>query len=214
MYNEEKVLWYSGDDSPKMPFEMQFIAFSVDFPYNISINIVARVLHMARSSTKENKNIYHKTREALDLTREAASELLEGISPERIEKIENERSLPHPDEVLLMAEKYKQPSLCNHYCANQCPIGQQYVPEIKVKDLSQIVLETIASLNAMQTKKNRLIEITVDGQITGDELADFVYIQEELEKISVAVETLQLWCERMLDTGAIDRAQYEAFKSS
>lgn len=169
---------------------------------------------MARVSTKENKNIYQTTRESLKLTREAASELLETISPERIEKIESERSMPHPDEVLLMSDQYKQPSLCNYYCANQCPIGQQYVPEIKVKDLSQIVLETIASLNAMQTKKNRLIEITVDGQITGDELADFVYIQEELEKISVAVETLQLWCERMLDTGAIDRAQYEAFKKS
>ena len=169
---------------------------------------------MARVSTKENKNIYQITREGLKLTREAASELLESISPERIEKIESERSMPHPDEVLLMSDQYKQPSLCNYYCANQCPIGQQYVPEIKVKDLSQIVLETIASLNAMQTKKNRLIEITVDGQISGDELADFVYIQEELEKISVAVETLQLWCERMLDTGAIDREQYEAFKKS
>ena len=61
---------------------------------------------MARVSTKENKNIYHKTRESLQLTREAASELLESITPERIEKIENERSLPHPDEVLVMAEKY------------------------------------------------------------------------------------------------------------
>ena len=169
---------------------------------------------MARVSTKENKSPYQTTRESLKLTREAASDLLETISPERIEKIESERSMPHPDEVLLMSDQYKQPSLCNYYCANQCPIGQQYVPEIKVKDLSQIVLETIASLNAMQTKKNRLIEITVDGQISGDELADFVYIQEELEKISVAVETLQLWCERMLDTGAIDRAQYEAFKKS
>ena len=91
---------------------------------------------MARASTKENKNIYHRTRESLQLTREAASDLLEVISPERIEKIENERSLPHPDEVLLMAEKYKQPNLCNFYCANECPIGQQYVPEIKIKDLS------------------------------------------------------------------------------
>ena len=206
-------MWYSGDDSPKMPFEMQFIAFSVDFPYNICINIVARVLHMARSSTKENKNIYHKTREALDLTREAASELLEGISPERIEKIENERSLPHPDEVLLMAEKYKQPSLCNHYCANQCPIGQQYVPEIKIKDLSQIVLEMLASLNSMSKQKERLIEITVDGKITGDELEDFIYIQEELERISIAVETLQLWSERMLATGVIDAEQYNAHKN-
>ena len=168
---------------------------------------------MARVSTKENKNIYHKTREGLQLSREAASTLLESIAPERIEKIENERSLPYPDEVLVMAEKYKQPNLCNYYCANQCPIGQQYVPEIKVKDLSQIVLETIASLNAMQRQKERLIEITVDGHISGDELADFVHIQEELEKISVAVETLQLWCERMIDTGAIDEEQYQNLKN-
>lgn len=169
---------------------------------------------MARKSTKENKNIYQSTREALNLTREAASDLLVTMSPERIEKIENERSMPHPDEVLLMSDQYKQPGLCNYYCANQCPIGQQYVPEIKIKDLSQIVLETIASLNAMQKKKERLIEITVDGRISGDELADFVYIQQELEKISIAVETLQLWCERMLDTGAIDQSQYDALKKA
>ena len=167
---------------------------------------------MARVSTKENKNIYHKTRESLQLTREAASELLEGIAPERIEKIENERSLPHPDEVLIMAEKYKHPSLCNYYCANQCPIGRQYVPEIKIKDLSQIVLEMLASLNSMSKRKERLIEITVDGKITGDELKDFIAIQEELENISVAVETLQLWSERMLATGVIDAEQYNALK--
>jgi len=168
---------------------------------------------MARTSTKENKNIYHKLRESMQLTREAASELLESISPERIEKIENERSLPHPDEVLLMADKYKQPSLCNYYCANQCPIGQQYVPEIKIKDLSQIVLEMLASLNSVSKQKERLIEITVDGKITGDELKDFICIQEELERISIAVETLQLWSERMLATGAIDEEQYNAYKS-
>ena len=168
---------------------------------------------MARTSTKENKNIYHTTRESLQLTREAASDLLEVISPERIEKIENERSLPHPDEVLLMAEKYKQPNLCNYYCANECPIGQQYVPEIKIKDLSQIVLETVASLNSLNKQKERLIEITVDGKITGDELEDFIYIQEELEKISIAVETLQLWSEKMLATGVIDIEQYNAYKN-
>ena len=39
---------------------------------------------MARVSTKENKNVYQKTREALRLTRESASELLESMTPERI----------------------------------------------------------------------------------------------------------------------------------
>ena len=168
---------------------------------------------MARASTKENKNIYHKTRESLQLTRETASELLQSITPERIEKIENERSLPHPDEVLRMAEKYKQPNLCNYYCAHQCPIGKEYVPEIKIKDLSQIILEMLASLNAMNKRKERLIEITVDGIISNDEIEDFVLIQEELERISITVETLQLWSEKMLATGAIDIEQYNACKS-
>ena len=112
-----------------------------------------------------------------------------------------------------MAEKYRKPGLCNYYCANQCPIGQQYVPEIRIKDLSQIVLEMLASLNSMNRLKERLIEITVDGKITGDEIEDFIYIQEELERISIAVETLQLWSEQMLATGAIDAGQYYARKN-
>ena len=43
---------------------------------------------MARKSTRENKNIYQRTREGLNLTREEASDLLVTMSPERIEKIE------------------------------------------------------------------------------------------------------------------------------
>lgn len=167
---------------------------------------------MARMSTKENKNIYQLTRESLRLSREAAGELLGSIPPDRIEKIENERSLPYPEEILVMSEKYKQPALCNYYCANQCPIGQQYVPEVKLKTLSQIVLEMLASLNAMNKQKERLIEITADGQISGDEIEDFIFIQEELERISITVETLQLWSEQMLATGVIDAEQYRAYQ--
>ena len=108
---------------------------------------------MGRASVKEDKTIYQTIREDLELSREKASELLEVITPERIERIENEKTMPHPEEILIMAEKYKVPDLCNHYCANQCPIGEQYVPEIKVKDLSMIVLEMLASLNSMNKKQ-------------------------------------------------------------
>ena len=167
---------------------------------------------MPKVSTRENKNPYFQRREALGLTREKASELLETIPPERIEKIDNERSLPHPDEVLLMAEKYKAPELCNYYCSNQCPIGQQYVPEIKMQDLSQIVLQMLASLNAAQDSQRRLIAITADGAIQEDEIPDFIRIQEELEKISVTVEALQLWSEQMLANGAIDPEAYKRYK--
>ena len=163
---------------------------------------------MGRSSTRENKTRYQLTREELGLSREKASELLETIAPERIEKIESERSLPRPDEVLIMAEKYKTPSLCNYFCARQCPIGQQYVPEIRSSELSDIVLKMLASLNAMDRKKERLIEIAADGTISKDEIDDFVRIQKELERISVTVETLQLWVEKMLANGRIDTEAY------
>ena len=168
---------------------------------------------MGRASVKENKNRYQLVREELGLSREKASELLETMPPERIEKIENERTEPHPDEVLLMSQKYKKPSLCNYYCANQCPLGQQYVPEVQVKDLSSIVLEMLASLNSVNRRKDLLIDIAADGKISNDEIDDFISIQEELERISVTVETLQLWAERMLANGVIDADAYNARKN-
>ena len=167
---------------------------------------------MCRASTKENKNKYQLAREELGLSREKASDLLEVIPPERIEKIENERSLPHPDEVLVMSQKYKKPSLCNYYCSNECPIGKEYVPEVQIKELSAIVIEMLASLNSVNKTKDRLIEIAADGVISDDEIDDFIHIQEELERISVTVETLQLWAEKMLANGIIDADQYYARK--
>ena len=169
---------------------------------------------MGRVSTKENKTIYQNLREELDLSREKASELLEGITPERLERIENEKTVPHPEEVLLMSDKYKAPDLCNYYCANECPIGEQYVPEVKMKDLSRIVLEMLSSLNSMNKQKDRLIDIAADGKIDTDEIKDFIYIQEELERISITVEALQLWAEKMMDDGLIDIELYNKYKNA
>ena len=158
---------------------------------------------MGRKSTRENKNIYQTSREAAELTREAAAEKLEFISSDRIEKIESEKSFPHPDEILAMADCYKNPSLCNYYCSHECPIGQEYVPEVKSKELSQITLEMLASLNSLEKEKTRLIEITVDGIISDDEMEDFKHIQEQLEQISMAIDSLQLWVQKAIMDGKI-----------
>ena len=168
---------------------------------------------MGRASTKENKNRYQLAREELGLTREEAADELKVLTADRIEKIENERMEPQPYDVLAMAQGYKKPSLCNYYCSHECPIGKEYVPEVQVKELSSIVLEMLASLNSVNTQKDRLIEITADGKISGDEIDDFIYIQEELERISITVETLQLWAEKMLANGVIDAKAYNARKN-
>ena len=158
---------------------------------------------MGKQSTRENKNIYQLCREERGLTREKASEEMVGVSASRIEKIEYDKVVPHPDEVLAMAKCYKNPNLCNYYCSHECPIGQEYVPEVSFKELSQITLEMLASLNALEKEKNRLIEITVDGVISDDELKDFKVIQDKLAQISMAIDSLQLWVDKALMEGRI-----------
>lgn len=168
---------------------------------------------MGKLSTKENKSIYHITREGLGWSREKASEKLVTIPPERIERIENGKTAVHPEDILTMSRGYNAPHLCNYYCSNECPIGQEYVPEIKVKDLSQIILEMLASLNSMRKSQEKLIEITADGVIDDSELEDFVYIQNELERISITIETLQLWTEQMIADKKINLEKYNAIRN-
>ena len=164
---------------------------------------------MGRKSTKENKNIYQISRENLGLSRDAAAEVLGFVSADRIEKIENERTVPHPEEVLAMADGYKNPSLCNYFCSKECPIGREYVPEVKAKDLSQITLEMLATLNKLTHEKDRLIEITVDGELTEDEIPDFLQIRSNLEKMALSIDSLNLWVDQTIASGKIDKKLLE-----
>lgn len=161
--------------------------------------------------------IFKETRKNHNLTRDEVCDeamlLNNPITPERLERIENGKFPITPDEVMLLAEIYGEPTLCNRYCAKECPIGEKYVPEIKVKDLTQIVLEMLSSLNSMKKSQERLIEITDDGIIDDDEIEDFVYIQKELEHISITVETLQLWVEQMLADEKINMEKYRQMTS-
>ena len=162
--------------------------------------------------------IYKEIRKKHDLTRndvcDKASLMNNPIQPERLERIENGKFPITPDEVMLLSEIYGEPTLCNHYCSKECPIGEKYVPEIKVKDLTQIVLEMLSSLNSMKKSQERLIEITADGVIDDDEIKDFVFIQKELEHISVTVEALQLWVEQMLADKKFNIEKYNEIKKN
>ena len=148
---------------------------------------------MGRKSTRANKTVYQLSRENAGLTREKAGELMDFVSDDRIEKIEAQRSLPHPEEVLAMSECYRDARLCNYYCSHECPIGQVYVPEVELKSLSQITLETVNAINSLEKRKDRLIEIAVDGKIDCEEQADFDDIKKELDDISGAVQMLRMW---------------------
>ena len=66
----------------------------------------------------------------------------------------------------------------------------------EVTDLSNIILETIASLNEINPLTGRLIQIARDGKISDDEMKDFAYISKKLDEISLAIDSLNLWVDK------------------
>ncbi len=167
---------------------------------------------MGKKSIKENKNIYFETRDKLGLSRAQASELMEGISESSLEKMETGKTSIYPEDVVLMAKAYKRPDLCNYYCTHECAIGKNSVPEVKISSLSEIVLGMLSSLNSLERRMDRLIEITADGEISDDELSDFASIQNQLEHIDATVEALKLWVKGTIAEGKINKEKLDAFK--
>ena len=69
------------------------------------------------------------------------------------------------------------PDLCNYYCPTNAKSVIAMFRKWKVSDLSNIILETIASLNEINPLTGRLIQIARDGKISDDEMKDFCIYQ-------------------------------------
>ena len=160
---------------------------------------------MGRKSTRENKTVYQIAREKNGLTIEKAGELIDGMTPDRIAKIENGSVHVQPEDIVLMAEFYKAPELCNYYCTHECAIGEKTVEVIEEKSLSQIAIETLNALNKMTRLKDRLLEIVEDGQVRQDENDDFLIIKSTLDRIAASVNSLQLWVDGQIANDKLDR---------
>ena len=153
---------------------------------------------MGKRSVKENKTVYQQAREEIGMTRAAAEDATDGLLTEsRIEKIESGALNAHPDDVLLMAQAYNKPELCNYFCTKECQIGKKYVPEVKtVHGLPQITMELLSKLNSLNRSKDRIIDITADGKITDDEKEDFEAFKQHLDEMALSIQALKLWAEK------------------
>ena len=54
-----------------------------------------------------------------------------------------------------------------------------------------------------------MIEITVDGELTEDEIPDFIQIKSDLEKMALAIDSLNLWVDQTIASGKIDKKLLE-----
>ena len=165
---------------------------------------------MGRKSTKENKNIYQEARDELGWSREkAADEILKiengrygYVDKYKLVKIEEESIKIQPDDIVALSKAYKKPELRNHYCCHGCEIGKIDAPEVIYKDnVHEILVNMACSLESVNSNKMRLMEILADGKVDETEMPDLNKILDELEKISMTIEAIQLWCEKMKING-------------
>ncbi|MBQ9030974.1 MAG: helix-turn-helix domain-containing protein [Parasporobacterium sp.] len=160
---------------------------------------------MGRKSIRENKSVYMLTREQNGLTREKASELIDGITPSRLEKLESGRTVVQPEDVVMMARAYKEPGLCNYYCTHECAIGKKSTPVLEEKDLPQIAIEMVNRISELYQQKELLLHIAEDGTVSEDEYAEFSGLKQMIDKLTVSAQTLQLWLEKAAATGEVDQ---------
>lgn len=162
---------------------------------------------MGKMSTKVNKSIYQLTREELGLSRADATKFIpgqpeypgmSGITENMLVKFENGDTTIQPEDVVAMAKRYNKPELRNYYCCNECAIGQIDAPEVTYSGgIHEILVHMAVSIENINNDKIRLMEILQDGRVDCDEVEDYQNIYEELENISMTIEALQLWCEKM-----------------
>lgn len=144
--------------------------------------------------TDLNKVLLNARKEKEWSREKACLEMNDKINPDRLEKIENGKvQYVDPEEVVCMADAYDKPELCNFYCMNECEIGRRYGRNIAVKDLAHIAIDTLNSLNRIDSSKNRLLEIVADETISEDEMEDFVKIKDTLDRIAATADSLKYW---------------------
>lgn len=156
------------------------------------------------SKSKDEMNAFQIAREECNMSREKASEIMEFVTVDRIERIEDNKSEPRPEEVLAMSKAYNKYELCNYYCSRVCPIGIEVVPEVKINTLTQITINMLDTLNQLNKQRERLIEISSDEAVTEDELPDFAKIMKNLQRISMTADALNIWINSKINSGLIN----------
>ena len=139
----------------------------------------------------------------------------------------------HPRESYFIATKLS--NFSNHSRENSMEMYRKSFENLQTDYIDYYLLHSISGYDAFKQRyvDNGMIDFLMEERKAGrirnlgfsfhgsaegfDEMMeyhekyhwDFVQIQRELEKISVAVEGLQLWTERMAATGQIDEEQYQ-----
>lgn len=161
---------------------------------------------MARFATKAAENEFYIARmEAAkfndDLaSREGASEYL-GMDRTRLSRIELDSQVPLPEDVLLMADLYKRPELCNHYCTRICPIGKKTMEPMIEGSLPELAIKSFFAAHDIDQPAEEFLKMMEDGKLDSKDKKRLEEIIPEIKKTVNVFNTLLVMLSKELERG-------------
>lgn len=136
------------------------------------------------------RNIYQLSREAAGYTQEKAAELI-GISVESLRSYELDKRIPQDKSVIKMIEIYDARYLAYQHLKTSAEVGQKFMPEVNLTDISTAILKLQKEVNDFLKLKDDLLDITCDGVISEDEKPRWETILKELDDITNAIMSVK-----------------------
>lgn len=158
---------------------------------------------MSKRATKSADNVFYKARMVAAKwndklsSREGASEVT-GLDRTRIAYIELGTINPYPEEILILADCYNAPELCNHYCSRMCPIGCQTVEPVEIRELESATLQLLSSIRGLPKITDELVDIVEDGRVDEAEREGMEKILRQLRLTASKIKALELVYEKRL----------------
>lgn len=158
---------------------------------------------MSKRATKSADNVFYKARMVAAKwndklsSREGASEVT-GLDRTRIAYIELGTINPYPEEILILADCYNAPELCNHYCSRLCPIGCQTMEPLEVKEIEAATLQLLSAVRNLPKVTDDLVDIVEDGRIDEDEREGMDTVLRILRQTANRIKALELVYEKSL----------------
>ena len=171
---------------------------------------------MGRKGSKATENIYYIARiraaekNGTFSSREKAALQL-GIERSRLARIELDKIEPYAEEVLIMSREYNAPYLCEDFCRNVCPIGNERVlgrhrKAVQVDSLERLSLQFLSSAQSIEDISRILINISKDGKITEEEYESFHNVLRAMDEISDNIRSIKAY----IDSNPNLRARFDA----
>ena len=161
---------------------------------------------MAKFATKAAENEFYIARmEAAkfndDLaSREGASEYL-GMDRTRLSRIELDSQVPLPEDVLLMADLYRRPELCNHYCTRICPIGRKTMLPLIEGSLSEMAIRLYCAAHDMDEPAEKFLRMMADGKLDAMETEELAEIVPEIVSFTNVLQSWLVIAKKQLERG-------------